>query len=201
MTTILGYQGDNYALICSDSRISSMDSTGYTSQISTFGASKVALNGHYLLGAAGDVRAINILHYVFVPPPPPKSARGNKLDKFITNTFIPALRECFETSGYSLPERDSSEHIAEQGSTILVAVHGAIYIIDGDYSWASDTNGLYALGTGAQYSLGAMQALDKTRRLHIPAAKGILLKSIAIAAKFDPHTGSPFHSFTQLGPQ
>ena len=201
MTTILGYQGDNYALICSDSRISSMDSSGFTSQISTFGASKVAVNGHYLLGAAGDVRAINILHHVFVPPAPPKSARGSKLDKFITNTFIPALRTCFETSGYSLPERESSEHIAEQGSTILVVVNGVIYIVDGDYSWASDTNGLYALGTGAGYALGAMQALDKTRKLHMPAAKGILLKSIAIAAKFDPHTGSPFHSFTQLGPQ
>ena len=200
MTTILGYQGDNYALICSDSRISSMDSSGFTSQISTFGAAKVALNGHYLLGAAGDVRAINILHHVFTPPPPPKSARGNKLDKFITNTFIPALRTCFETSGYASPTNTESLHLAEQGSTILVAVNGAIYIIDGDYSWASDTNGLYALGTGAEYALGAMQALDKTRKLQVAAAKGILLKSITIAAKFDPHTGSPFHSFVQVGP-
>ena len=72
MTTILAIQGDDYALICSDSRISTMDSGGFASQITTLGSgsAKVAENGKYLLGAAGDMRAINIIHHVLVPPPP-----------------------------------------------------------------------------------------------------------------------------------
>ena len=65
MTTILAIQGDDYALICSDSRISTMDSGGFASQITTLGSgsAKVAENGKYLLGAAGDMRAINIIHH------------------------------------------------------------------------------------------------------------------------------------------
>ena len=97
MTTIVGLQGDNFAVVYVDSRISSSDSGGYISQISTLkeGCGKVAVNGKYLLGAAGDVRAINILHHVFQPPTPPINMRGKKLDQFFTAKFIPALRECF----------------------------------------------------------------------------------------------------------
>jgi len=195
MTTIIAYQGEGYSLLCSDSRISSMDSSGLVSQISTTGGAKIATNGKYLLGAAGDMRAINILHHAFTPPTPPTGIKG--LDKFITVSFIPELRKCFDAQGYSLPERDSSEHIAEQGSTILVSVNGVIYVIDGDYSWASDTNRLYALGTGAQYALGALQILAGTKKLQPLQAKSITLKAINVASRFDPHTGSPFHTFIQ----
>ena len=87
--------------------------------------------------------------------------------------------------------------IAEQGSTILVSVNGVIYVIDGDYSWASDTNRLYALGTGAQYALGALQILAGNKKLQPLQAKSITLKAINVASKFDPHTGSPFHTFIQ----
>ena len=73
MTTIVAIQGDNFALICSDSRISDIDGDGYAGQVSTLreGTSKVASNGKYLLGAAGDLRAINLLHHAFTPPPVP----------------------------------------------------------------------------------------------------------------------------------
>ena len=125
MTTVIGVQGDGFAVVCVDSRISSMDSTGL-SQIGTLreGSSKVAVNGKYLLGAAGDVRAINILHHVFQPPAPPPNIKGKKLDQFFTAKFIPALRECFDSQGYSIPDREDKEHMAEQGSTLLIAVNG-----------------------------------------------------------------------------
>ena len=35
MTTIVAIQGDNFALICSDSRISDIDGDGYAGQVST----------------------------------------------------------------------------------------------------------------------------------------------------------------------
>jgi hypothetical protein len=107
MTTILAVQGSNYAVIGYDSRISSIDES-LGAQISTLSENnaKVALNGKYILGAAGDVRAINIIHHVFVPPALPSNMRDKKLDKFITNTFVPALRECFEKQGYAVIFRD-----------------------------------------------------------------------------------------------
>jgi ATP-dependent protease HslVU (ClpYQ) peptidase subunit len=200
MTTIVGLQGDNFAVVYVDSRISSSDSSGYISQISTLkeGCGKVAVNGKYLLGAAGDVRAINILHHVFQPPTPPINMRGKKLDQFFTAKFIPALRECFEQQGYAIPDiKEDKEHMAEQASTILVVIHGIIYVVDGDYSWTSDSSGMYALGSGSSYALGALQALVTNRKLTIPQAKKLALKALSTAAKFDPYTGSPFHCHIQ----
>jgi hypothetical protein len=112
MTTIVAIQGDGFAVVCSDSRISDMDKDGYVSQITTLrdGISKVYSNGKYLLGAAGDLRAINILHHAFTPPPIPNGTKGKKLDHFFTSKFIPALRECFEEQGYAMPDKDAKSH-------------------------------------------------------------------------------------------
>lgn len=199
MTTIVGIQGDNYAVICTDSRISSFDDSGMAFQITTLGAgtSKVATNGKYILGAAGDVRAINILHHAFTPPPPPAHAYGKKLDQFITRMFIPALRTCFEEQGYANSNRDNGAHIAEQDSTIIAVVHGTVYIIESDYSWTSDTSGIYAIGTGSSYALGALQALIGTKKLTAQQAKVLANKALTVASKFDPYTGSPFQAFSQ----
>ena len=128
MTTIVGIQGDGFAVICADSRISVEHDGSY--QIGTLGegSGKLAQNGKYVIGAAGDVRAINILHHVFQPPTPPQNIVGKKLDQFFTSKFVPSLRECFDSQGYSVPDRDDKEHIAEQGSSIIVAINAQIYV-------------------------------------------------------------------------
>jgi ATP-dependent protease HslVU (ClpYQ) peptidase subunit len=199
MTTILGIQAETFALICVDSRISSFDSSGSAYQVNTLkeGSGKVAVNGKYLLGAAGDVRAINILHHVFQPPIPAVNLKGKKLDQFFTAKFIPSLRQCFENEGYAIPDKEDKEHMAEQASQILVVIHGSIYVVDGDYSWTSDSSGLYALGTGSSYALGALQALQGPSITTPQQAKKIALKAMTIAAKYDPYTGPPFHAFVQ----
>jgi ATP-dependent protease HslVU (ClpYQ) peptidase subunit len=199
MTTIVAIQGDDYSVIGTDSRISSFDESGMAFQITTLGTgtSKVAQNGRYLLGAAGDVRAINILHHAFTPPTPSFKTSGSHLDQFITQKFIPALRECFEETGYAMPENDQSSHIAEQSSTILVVINGVVYIIDGDYSWTSDRTGIYAIGTGSSYALGALQALTAGKQLTVQKAKLAINKALSITSKFDPYTGSPFQIFVQ----
>ena len=114
MTTIIAIQGDGFSVICADSRISDSYSDGLISQIGTLreGSGKVAVNGKYLLATAGDLRAINILQHVFQPPTPTPNTKGKKLDQFITSKFIPALRECFDSQGYSVPDRDDKEHMA-----------------------------------------------------------------------------------------
>jgi ATP-dependent protease HslVU (ClpYQ) peptidase subunit len=199
MTTIVAIQGDGYAVIGTDSRISSFDETGMAYQITTLGTgtSKIASNGRYLLGAAGDVRAINILHHAFSPPVPAFKTSGVNLDQFITQKFIPALRTCFEESGYAMPDNEEKTHIAEQASTILVVINGVIYIIDGDYSWTSDRTGVYAIGTGSSYALGAIQAIAGGKQLQIQKAKIAINKALSITSKFDPYTGSPFHIYVQ----
>jgi ATP-dependent protease HslVU (ClpYQ) peptidase subunit len=198
VTTLIGIQGDGFAVVCVDSRISSMDSSGLP-QVGTLreGSSKVAVNGKYLIGAAGDVRAINILHHVFQPPAVAPNLTGKKLDQFFTAKFIPALRECFDAQGYSVPDRDDKHHIAEQGSSIMVVVNGTIYLVDEDYAWASEANGIYATGSGAPYALGALHILTHNKKLTTQQAKSSALKALAVAAKYDPLTGPPYHTFIQ----
>lgn len=199
MTTIVAIQGNGFALVGADSRICDMDESGYVSMTTTLRGSsaKIASNGKYLLGAAGDVRAINILHHAFVPPPPPASAMGLKLDKFFTTKFIPALRECFEQQGYASPLRDNSTHIAEQSSTILVVVNSTIYVVNEDYSWANERSGIYALGTGAQYALGALHGRKGKKEYTATKARSEILLALQVTSRFDPHTGPPFYCLMQ----
>lgn len=199
MTTIVGIQGDTFALICTDSQVSDVDEHGYVTQVVTMreGTGKVQTNGRYIIGAAGDVRAINILHHAFQPPTAPPNLKGRKLDHFFTVKFIPALRECFEQQGYAMPDNDLKTHMAEMGSSVIVAINGTLYTIDGDYSWYSDVNGTYAIGTGAQYAMGALHALAGRGRPNIQKARQHALKALAAAARFDPYTGSPYHVHVQ----
>lgn len=200
MTTIVAIQGDDYCVVGTDSRVSSFDESGMAYQITTLGTGscKIAQKGRYLLGAAGDVRAINILHHAFTPPLPPFKSGGSQLDEFITLKFIPALQVCFENTGYAMPDlAEDKTHISEQSSTILVAINGVVYIIDGDYSWTSDRTGIYAIGTGSSYALGAVQALTNSKELTIQKAKTVVNKALSITSKFDPYTGSPFQIFSQ----
>ena len=202
MTTIVGIQGDGFSLLCSDSRISDLDRDGGVSQMFTLGTghSKIAVNGPFHLGAAGDLRAINLLAHAFVPPAPVPQVTGKKLDAYLTVKFIPELRDCFEKYGYSLPERDASSHLAEHGSILMCSVNAVIYVIDGDYSWITDAAGFYSIGSGSQFALGALHALAGGKKLSLQQARVMALKAMAAAAKYDPCTGLPYNTFVQESP-
>jgi len=201
MTTVVAIQGDGFAVMGTDSRLSTVDTNGYVTRIHTMSSnvSKIAQINGMLIGIAGDVRAINLVAHSFQVPQASASLRGKKLDDYVTNKFIPALRSCFDANGYSTPQKDSSEHIAEQGSEMLIAVNSVIYQIDNDYAWSNDASGLYAIGTGEQYAIGALAALLKTKVNAVAMAKKHCLNALAIAAKYDPHTGYPYQTFQQEG--
>lgn len=198
MTTIVAIQGDGFTVVGTDSRISLIDEDGSAYQIATLGGgtSKVAVNGKYLLGAAGDLRAINILHHAFQPPTPAPSLKGKRLDAFITTKFIPSLRSCFEEQGYVLVDKGGPNK-AEHESQIIVVVNGSVYVVDSDYSWMNDSSSTYAMGTGSTYALGALHVLTGSKKLSIAQAKQNILKALGVAAKFDPGTGSPFQTYVQ----
>ena len=201
MTTIVAIQGDGFTVVGADTRITSYDTNGVPYQYTNLGngMSKVATKGKYLLGAAGDVRAINILHHVFQPPPVAPNLKGKKLDSFVTGKLIPAIRQCFDAQGYSAPEHGTDRvHRAEQDSTVVVAVNGVVYFIESDYSWTSESNGFYACGSGSDYALGALHALVAGKTLSMHQAKQTTIKALAAAAKFDPGTGGPYHTFQQV---
>lgn len=196
MTTVLAAQGDGWAVVGFDSLVS--DEAGRVFFLGQ-GSSKIAKNGPYLLGAAGDVRAINILAHSFVPPKPGNIV-GARLDRFITSKFVPELRSCFEEHGYAA--REAKER-ATHGSVVLVIVNGAIYEIDEDYSWVRDASGVYAAGSGGDFALGAMHALlgtDTVAAAGIDKIKKMIRDSISIAIKFDGASGGQIHIMQQVSP-
>jgi len=195
MTTIIAVQGDGWCVVGWDSRISNVDDEG-RSEIHTLGdsAKKVVQNGPWFLGAAGDLRAINILAHGFTPPAPRQTISNALLDKFVANEFIPSLRETLEKAGYA-PTQKEFPGKAEFESEVVACVNGRVYVIDGDYSWMSDASGLYSIGSGSAYALGALTATGVGRT--VGSARNAVMKALSVASKFDPGTGAPFHVAVQ----
>jgi ATP-dependent protease HslVU (ClpYQ) peptidase subunit len=205
MTTIIGIQGDGWSMLGADSKISSLDDDGYVTAQLTLPktASKIAQRGDYLLGAAGDVRAINLLHHVYEPPSTRYATTPEKLNEHVTKRVIPTLRQCFDDQGFSPPDKSDRDHKAEHNSTVIISVKGRIYVIESDYSWVEDTSGIYVLGTGSPYARAALHALigqHSSNKLNQKRALSLIERALEITSAHDVYTGGAFHIFIQEGP-
>lgn len=185
MTTLAAIQGDGWAVIGYDSRVTEDNRIFVLPKE----AGKVVKNGTYIFGAAGDMRAVNLLAHSFKPPVPTATDFGVKLDKFISSKFVPALKQCFDDAQYG--------EKGEQDSTVLVVVHGRIYEIGTAYDWCLDESGIYAMGSGAEYALGAMHASLEGKKRTIATARSVVKSAVSISARLDPSTGEPIHIITQ----
>ena len=192
-------QGKGWAAIGADSRATD---NGRIYSLAR-GTRKVFRNREYLFGIAGDVRAINILQHVFIPPSA-KNKTGRALDQLITKEFIPALRICFEEQGYfdHVETEDSNSAAANTDSTIVVLVNGTIFQIDGNYAWSRESSGFYTEGTGSEYAIGALHALLSSKdEIDPETAKAVVRQVLVIAAKLDGGTAGPFIIAAQLAPE
>jgi ATP-dependent protease HslVU (ClpYQ) peptidase subunit len=190
VTTILAIQGDDFCAIGSDSQW-----TDDYNRVGKMNQPKVVSVGRYLIGVAGDTRGANVIQHIFTPPVLPPKLVGAKLTKFIVSQFLPSYKECLEAHGAGRPQYDDQP--AQSANDLLVCANGVIFQIDTDYGTETDTCNLYAIGSGGHYGLGALQAYTNGKRVSLTNAKQVLLKSLAVSAKFDSGSGSPFHTFIQ----
>ena len=190
MTTILAIQGDDYCAIGSDSQW-----TDDYNRIGRMNQPKVVAVGKYLIGVAGDTRGANVVQHAFNPPVLPPKLLGAKLVKFMVSHFVPAYKECLESHVAGRPQYDDQP--AQSANEILVCANGTVFQIDEDYGTETDTCNLYAIGSGAHFGLGALQAYTNGKRVVQTNAKQLLLKSLTVSAKFDSGSGAPFHTFIQ----
>jgi ATP-dependent protease HslVU (ClpYQ) peptidase subunit len=185
MTTIAAVQGNGWAVVGWDSRMAVEGGRVYSAG---HGSSKIVKHNGYLLGAAGDVRIINVLSYASNLPAPP-TVRGLRLDKFITAKFIPALRDVFDREGITTKNETDTD------SVVMVLVNATVYEIGGDWAWVRDASGLYAIGSGGDFALGALAMLDVSG---VDIAKKSVTTALEVAARFDSGTAAPFHTASQL---
>jgi len=197
MTTIIAIEVAQGAAIAADGRISTYDSTGHSTQIGELhDTTKIHHTPHYTIATAGDLRAINIINHALQPPPPPKNATPDKLYKYLITKFIPHLQQTFNNHNYSIiPTNSEQTQSAEHYSTILIAIQGKVFYIEGDYSVMRDKDGIYAIGTGAPYALGHLYT-QINKQTTLTQATTHALTALHIAAHYDPHTGRPYTTQT-----
>lgn len=202
MTTIVGLQGKGWTIIGADSQISTFDDQGFISSQTTLPShsSKLIDKEGYILGAAGDVRAINLLHHVYQPPSTRYATTREKLDQHVTRRVIPTIRQCFDDQGFSPPEKGDRDHRAEHSSTVIISVKSRIYVIESDYSWMEDKDGVYVIGTGQHFARASMHLLlegTDLNKLSQKKAIPMVEKALEVASIYDPYSGGPFHIYTQ----
>lgn len=184
MTTLVGIQGRSWALLGSDTRITS-DGAIYRMPKNQ---SKIVEVDGIMIASAGDVRGGNILeHGLKIPKVTVKSD-----EQFITSYFIPAIRQAFSDAGYEKTLEGISTHETE----FLVAYKGKIYEIDSDYSWVQDSRNIYALGSGGAIALGALATLVGDSITKTEARKWAL-KALDIASSYNADTAPPYHVVIQ----
>jgi ATP-dependent protease HslVU (ClpYQ) peptidase subunit len=186
MTTIAAIQGEDFAVIGFDSRLT----RGEGGRVYTLprGNGKVVKNNNYLIGAAGDLRAINLVSDVLKLPEPDNFVPA-KLDKFFTTMVVPKIRSCFEDAGYGKEGSQESE--------LIVCINGQVYEIGSDYDWNKDISGIYGIGSGGDYAVGALHAMVD-RGIGVEDAKECMKLALEIAMKLDSASGGPINILVQV---
>jgi hypothetical protein len=112
---------------------------------------KVFRNGKYLFGFTTSFRMGQLIRHALEPPTPPKTP--GQLDRFMSTTFIDAIRDCLKAGGWARRDNDR-----EEGGTFLVGVRGRLYSVEEDFQVGQAADGYAAVGSGAAVALGALYA-------------------------------------------
>jgi ATP-dependent protease HslVU (ClpYQ) peptidase subunit len=168
VTTIIGIQEDNGCLIAADSRTTADGGRPFTHSAVT----KITKRGKFLVAGAGSVMPCDTIQHLWKPPAVPNR---KDLFGFIVQEVVPSMRQCLKEAGYVQDKEDQDD-----GFQFLVAIHGVIYQIDDSYAAYMRDDGIYGIGSGSAYAIGALQAGATWRQ------------AMQTAVKNDIYTQQPF---------
>lgn len=175
MTTIIGVEYANRCVVLGDSRVVG-DSKIYFHPDMV----KVVTNGNFIIGAAGDVRALQVILHTWKPPVAVAKDKDN-LFQFMISKVVPSLKQ--QLTEYGLLDTKSADKEFEL--YVLIAFNGNIFEIDSDFAVSRSESGYYGIGTGGDYALGALYAGATPEQ------------AASIAALNDSKTAEPFIIETQ----
>lgn len=174
MTTIIGVQYEDKCVVLCDNQVTDDNGRKYSHP----DMSKVTEVGAFLIAGAGEVSPCDIAQHLWSPP---KLTVTNKKDiyHFMISKAMPSLRKCLTDNGYDFnePHDKSKDGLRFQ---FLIACGGELFDIDQDLAVMRSSDGLYGIGSGAPYALGA---------LHAGVAP---MKAMEIAAKITAFTSGPY---------
>jgi len=183
MTTAIAIQGPTWAVVGADTRV--VDE-GRIFNLPA-GAGKIIRKPDYIIALAGDFRPAQIFAHQTKLPKPPAYTTIDALDKFMTQKFIPYVRTTYTEVGYT--------PTGEEGAELIVATQGIIYNIGADCTWARDKRGIYGVGTGSDYAIGALAALNPPKNVNEAMANA--KQALSIACSYDNNSGEPLTIYQQ----
>ena len=113
---------------------------------------KITKNNGWLIAGSGDSTPCDILQHIFVPPVPTVKERDN-LYRFMITKFVPAMQECLEENNWKPDQNDK-----DSGFSMLFAFDGEVFDIGNDFSVLLNSDGIYGVGNGSQFAIGALYA-------------------------------------------
>ena len=174
MTTILGIVKNNTVIMGADTQV-----TDGTRPNNHPKMEKITKNNGYLIAGSGDAQPCDILQHIFIPPVPTVNERKD-LYKFMITKFVPAMRDSLEENGWK-----SSTEDKDAGFNMLIAFDGELFDIGDDFSVLLNSKGIYGVGSGSSYGIGALEM------------GGTMEKALEISAHNDIYTSGPFQIIKQ----
>jgi ATP-dependent protease HslVU (ClpYQ) peptidase subunit len=174
MTTIVATCKNGNVIIGADSQVTDQDR-----RHNSLTMEKITKNNGYLIAGSGDAGPCDILQHIFVPPVPSVNERKN-LYNFMITKFVPSMRECLDENGYKPDPNDK-----DSGFNMLIAYDGEVFDIGDDFSVIVNNKGIYGVGNGMKYAVGALEAGASVER------------ALEIAADNDIYTSGPFQIIKQ----
>jgi len=160
MTTIIAMRDSNGFIFAADAQVTDTERPYQHKSMK-----KIVEINEYVMAGAGNSRCCDVILYGWEPP----KYDGSELYIFMVSKFITAMRKQHEDTGITLKE--------DEDFVFLVGFKDRVFHIAGNYAVLETDTGLYGIGTGAGYALGAI------------AHGATLQEAMKIAKKFDINTG------------
>jgi ATP-dependent protease HslVU (ClpYQ) peptidase subunit len=176
VTTIIGIEYEDRAVIVADSRVTDDAGRIYAHKV----MKKIAKRGALIIAGAGEVAPCDIAQNIWNPP---QFTAKDKKDvyRFMITKVMPSLRKCLIDNGYNF-EEDKKDGMRFQ---FLIACGGEIFDIDEDLSVMKSDDNFYAIGSGGPYALGALYAGSQPEF------------AMQIASKVSAYSAPPFYQEVQ----
>lgn len=130
------------------------------------------MNGEIGFLFTGTVRDAQILRYASLP-----AVDTWDIDRWVTNALVPSIRESFNEQEITTSRNEERS----MDSMFLAIVRGRVYQVDRWFGWFRNDTGIYTLGSGGDFALGALNA-------------GATVKeALKVAKRLDPYTGGKLH--------
>jgi ATP-dependent protease HslVU (ClpYQ) peptidase subunit len=176
MTTIIAIESDKDCFIVADSQTTDDNGFIYTHP----DVKKLSERGAFIIGGSGEVLPCDVAQHIWEPPTPTKKDREN-LYHFMITKALPSLRKCLVENGYNFDESKT-----ETRFQFLIAVCGEIFDVDQELCVSMSADGMYTVGSGGAYALGALHAGADAH------------EAMEISAKITAFTAGPYYSKTQI---